>query len=103
MWLLRPSDATSERVRCHMAGANVGCGTVTANFDRAEKHYTVVEAGAFLGCNSTLVAPVNVGQGAYVAAGTVVTEDVPPQALAISRPRGQIKKDWALKNKLPEP
>ncbi|MBQ1678038.1 MAG: hypothetical protein II062_00700 [Oscillospiraceae bacterium] len=85
------------------AGANVGCGTVTANFDRAEKHYTVVEAGAFLGCNSTLVAPVNVGQGAYVAAGTVVTEDVPPQALAISRPRGQIKKDWALKNKLPEP
>ncbi|MBR6120485.1 MAG: hypothetical protein IKQ04_09245 [Oscillospiraceae bacterium] len=81
------------------ARANVGCGTVTANFDRAEKHYTVIEEEAFLGCNSTLVAPVNVGRGAYVAAGSVVTEDVPPQALAISRPRAQIKKEWALKNK----
>ena len=83
------------------AGANIGCGAVTANFDRAEKHYTVVEEGAFVGCNSTLVAPVNVGRGAYVAAGTVVTDDVPPQALVISRPREQVKKDWALKNKLP--
>ena len=83
------------------ARANVGCGTVTANFDRVEKHFTVVEEGAFLGCNSTLVAPVNVGRGAYVGAGTVVTEDVPPNALAISRPREQIRKDWALKNKRP--
>lgn len=81
------------------AGANIGCGTVTANFDRAQKHFTVVEDGAFLGCNATLVAPVNVGKGAYVAAGSVITEDVPPQALAISRPREQIKKDWSLKNK----
>ena len=81
----------------------MGCGTVTANFDRAEKHYTVIEDNAFLGCNSTLVAPVNVGRGAYVAAGSVITEDVPPQALAISRAREQLKKDWALKNKLPEP
>ena len=81
------------------AGVNVGCGTVTANFDRVEKHFTVVEDGAFLGCNSTLVAPVNVGSGAYVAAGSVITEDVPPQALAISRAREQIKKEWALKNK----
>lgn len=80
-------------------GANVGCGTVTANYDRVEKHFTVVEDGAFLGCNSTLVAPVNVGKGAYVAAGSVITEDVPPQALAISRAREQIKKEWALKNK----
>ncbi len=80
-------------------GANIGCGTVTANFDRVEKHFTVVEEGAFLGCNSTLVAPVNVGKGAYVAAGSVITEDVPPQALAISRAREQIKKEWALKNK----
>ena len=81
------------------AGANVGCGTVTANFDRAEKHYTVVEDNAFLGCNSTLVAPVTVGRGAYIGAGSVITEDVPPEALAISRPREQIKKEWALKNK----
>ena len=81
------------------AAANIGCGTVTANFDRVEKHFTVVEEQAFVGCNSTLVAPVNVGQGAYVAAGTVVTEDVPPQALTISRPRQQMKKEWALKHK----
>ena len=81
------------------AGTNVGCGAVTANFDRVEKHFTVVEEGAFLGCNSTLVAPVHVGKGAYVAAGTVVTEDVPPNALVISRPREQIKKEWALRNK----
>ena len=81
------------------AGSNVGCGTVTANFDRAEKHYTVVEDNAFLGCNSTLVAPVTVGRGAYIGAGSVITEDVPPEALAISRPREQIKKEWALKNK----
>ena len=81
------------------AAANIGCGAVTANFDRAEKHFTVVEEKAFVGCNSTLVAPVNVGRGAYVAAGTVVTEDVPPNALVISRPREQIKKEWALKNK----
>ena len=85
------------------AGANVGCGTVTANFDRVEKHFTVVEDGAFLGCNSTLIAPVNVGRGAYVAAGSVITEDVPPHALAISRTREQLKKDWALKHKLPLP
>ena len=81
------------------SGANIGCGTVTANFDRVEKHFTVIEEDAFLGCNSTLVAPVNVGKGSYVAAGSVITEDVPPQALAISRAREQIKKEWALKNK----
>ena len=81
------------------AQTNVGCGVVTANFDRAQKHPTVVEENAFLGCNTTLVAPVRVGKGAYVAAGSVITEEVPPQALAISRAREQIKKEWALKNK----
>ena len=81
------------------AEVNVGCGTVTANFDRVQKHETVVEENAFLGCNSTLVAPVRIGRGAYLAAGSVITEDVPPQALAISRAREQIKKEWALKNK----
>lgn len=81
------------------AQTNVGCGVVTANFDRAQKHPTVVEEHAFLGCNTTLVAPVRVGKGAYVAAGSVITEEVPPQALAISRAREQIKKEWALKNK----
>ena len=83
-------------------GANVGCGTVTANFDRAAKHPTVIGEGAFLGCGTTLVAPVTVGSGAYVAAGTVVTEDVPAQALGIGRARQQNRRDWALKHKKPE-
>lgn len=82
------------------ARANVGCGTVTANFDRVEKHKTVIEDDAFIGCNTTLVAPVTVGEGAYIGAGTVVSEDVPAQALGIARPKQQTKKDWAAKHKL---
>ena len=78
---------------------NVGCGTVTANFDRVEKLPTVIEKDAFLGCNTTLVAPVTVGQGAYVGAGSVITEDIPAQALALGRARQQNKKEWALRNK----
>ena len=83
-------------------GVNVGCGTVTANYDRVEKHPTVIEKEAFLGCNSTLVAPVTVGQGAYVAAGSVITEDIPAQALGIGRAKQQNKKEWALRNKKEE-
>ena len=81
------------------AGANIGCGTVTANFDRVEKLPTVIEQDAFVGCNTTLVAPVTVGQGAYVGAGSVITEDIPAQALALGRARQQNKKEWALRNK----
>ncbi len=84
------------------AGANVGCGVVTANFDRVSKHPTTVEAEAFIGCNTTLVAPVNVGRGAYVGAGSVISEDVPAQALAIARSRQQNRRDWALRNKQKE-
>lgn len=84
------------------ARANVGCGTVTANFDRAAKHETKIEAEAFLGCNSTLVAPVTVGQGAYIGAGSVVTEDVPAQALGISRPKQLNRREWSLRHKRPE-
>ena len=83
-------------------GTNVGCGTVTANFDRVEKHRTVIEPEAFIGCNTTLVAPVTVGKGAYVGAGSVVTEDIPAQALAIGRARQQNRKEWAIRNKQPE-
>lgn len=79
--------------------ANIGCGVVTANFDRAEKHPTVIETEAFIGCNATLVAPVTVGQGAYVAAGSVITEDIPAQALGVGRARQTNKKEWALRNK----
>lgn len=84
------------------AETNIGCGTVTANFDRVEKHPTVIGQQAFVGCNTTLVAPVTVGEGAYVGAGSVITEDIPAQALAIGRSRQQIKREWALRNKKEE-
>ena len=82
--------------------ANIGCGAVTANFDRVEKHPTVIEKEAFIGCNTTLVAPVTVGQGAYVGAGSVITEDIPAQALGIGRSRQSNRREWALRNKKKE-
>ena len=84
------------------ARANIGCGTVTANFDRVQKYETQIGADAFVGCNTTLIAPVSVGDGAYIGAGSVVTEDVPDQALGITRPRQLNRKDWAARHKLPE-
>lgn len=80
------------------ADCNFGCGSVTVNFDRKEKHPTSIGEGAFIGCNASLVAPVRLGNGAFVAAGSVITEDVPDNALAIARARQSVKKDWA-KNK----
>lgn len=79
---------------------NFGCGTVTVNYDRAGKYRTVIEDDAFIGCNTNLIAPVTVGQGAYIGAGSTITENIPPQALGIARARQNIKKDWALKHKL---
>lgn len=73
---------------------NVGAGTVTCNYDGREKHRTVIEDGAFLGSNSSLVAPVRIGEGAYVAAASVVTRDVPPGALAIGRARQHNVERW---------
>jgi len=66
-------------------GANLGAGTVTCNYDGVAKHRTGIGEGAFIGVNTALVAPVSVGPGAYVATGTVVTRDVPGDALAIAR------------------
>ncbi|MBT2184988.1 bifunctional UDP-N-acetylglucosamine diphosphorylase/glucosamine-1-phosphate N-acetyltransferase GlmU, partial [Bacillus subtilis] len=66
---------------------NLGCGSITVNYDGKNKYLTKIEDGAFIGCNSNLVAPVTVGEGAYVAAGSTVTEDVPGKALAIARAR----------------
>jgi bifunctional UDP-N-acetylglucosamine pyrophosphorylase/glucosamine-1-phosphate N-acetyltransferase len=66
-------------------GANIGAGTIFCNYDGFQKHTTTIEAGAFIGSDSQLVAPVTVGAGAYVATGTTVTKNVPPDALAISR------------------
>ncbi|MGG1106954.1 bifunctional UDP-N-acetylglucosamine diphosphorylase/glucosamine-1-phosphate N-acetyltransferase GlmU [Bacillus subtilis] len=76
---------------------NLGCGSIIVNYDGKNKYLTKIEDGAFIGCNSNLVAPVTVGEGAYVAAGSTVTEDVPGKALAIARAR-QVNKDDYVKN-----
>jgi bifunctional UDP-N-acetylglucosamine pyrophosphorylase/glucosamine-1-phosphate N-acetyltransferase len=81
------------------AGANIGAGTITCNYDGHAKHETVLGAGVFVGSNSQLVAPVVVGRGAYVAAGSTVTEDVPPGALAIARSRQRNIPGWAAKRR----
>jgi bifunctional UDP-N-acetylglucosamine pyrophosphorylase/glucosamine-1-phosphate N-acetyltransferase len=76
-------------------GVNVGAGTITCNYDGTSKHMTVIEEGAFIGSDSTLVAPLRVGKGAYVAAGSTITDDVPPDALALGRSRQITKEAWA--------
>jgi bifunctional UDP-N-acetylglucosamine pyrophosphorylase / glucosamine-1-phosphate N-acetyltransferase len=77
------------------AGVNVGAGTITCNYDGQKKHMTVIEDGAFIGSDSTLVAPVRIGKGAYIAAGSSITHDVPEDSLAIGRVRQTIKEGWA--------
>ena len=74
---------------------NIGAGTITCNYDGQKKHTTRIGARTFVGSNSCLVAPVTVGDGAYVAAGSTVTEDVPADALALGRARQVTKPDWA--------
>ena len=82
-------DATiGERV-------NIGAGTITCNYDGRQKHATVIEDGAFVGTNSSLVAPLRIGRDAYVAAGSTVTEDVPAESLAVGRGRQVNKEGWA--------
>ena len=78
---------------------NLGCGVVFVNYDGKKKHRTSVEDNAFIGCNVNLVSPVHVGQGAYVAAGSTITEDVPGGALAVARERQTVKVGWAEKRK----
>lgn len=78
-------------------GVNFGCGTVTVNYDSKKKHRTVIGDGAFIGCNTNLVAPVTIGEGAYTAAGSTITEDVPGDALAIARSRQSVKENWRIK------
>jgi len=84
------------------AGVNVGAGTITCNYDGVKKHPTVIEDGAFIGSDSQLVAPVTIGAGAYVAAGSSITEDVPPGALGIARGRQTNILDWATKKRRQE-
>ncbi len=78
---------------------NFGCGTVTVNYDGAKKFRTTIGDGAFIGCNTNLVAPVTVGPGAYIAAGSTITRDVPSDSLAIARSQQTVKNQWAKKRR----
>ncbi len=77
------------------AGANIGAGTITCNYDGFDKHRTEIGAGAFVGSNSSLVAPVKIGAGAYIGSGSVVTRDVPADALAVERSTQTVREGWA--------
>ena len=77
------------------AGVNIGAGTITCNYDGVNKHQTTIEDGVFVGSDSTLVAPVKLGKGAYVGAASCITEDVPSDALAVGRGRQVNKPAWA--------
>jgi bifunctional UDP-N-acetylglucosamine pyrophosphorylase/glucosamine-1-phosphate N-acetyltransferase len=78
---------------------NIGAGAITCNYDGVKKHRTNIGDGSFIGSNSTLVAPVEVGSGAYVAAGSVITDAVPEDALALGRARQVLKESWARKRR----
>lgn len=81
---------------------NFGCGTVTVNYDGHTKSRTIIGDDAFIGCNTNLIAPVNVGGGAYTAAGSTITDDVPADSLAIARSVQVNKRHWAAKRKKKE-
>ncbi len=76
-------------------GVNIGAGTITCNYDGVNKYKTVIEDGVFIGSDSTLVAPVKIGRGSYVAAASCITDDVPADALALGRARQSVKEGWA--------
>ena len=78
---------------------NLGCGTVTVNYDGITKYRTTIGDHAFIGCNTNLVAPVKIGEGAYTAAGSTITEEVPPESLAIARSQQVVKKQWVAKRR----
>jgi bifunctional UDP-N-acetylglucosamine pyrophosphorylase/glucosamine-1-phosphate N-acetyltransferase len=78
-------------------GTNVGAGVITCNYDGKNKHRTTIGANVFVGSDSTLVAPLTIADGSYIAAGSTITEDVPADALALGRARQTIKPEWAKK------
>lgn len=78
-------------------GVNIGCGVVTVNYDGSQKAKTIIEDGAFIGCNTNLIAPVSIGKNAYTAAGTTVTHDVPDSSLVIGRTKQEVKHNWLKK------
>jgi len=77
--------------------ANIGAGTITCNYDGFAKHRTEIGAGAFVGSNSSLIAPVTIGDGAYIGSGSVISKDVPSDALALSRAQQESREGWAAK------
>jgi bifunctional UDP-N-acetylglucosamine pyrophosphorylase/glucosamine-1-phosphate N-acetyltransferase len=80
-------------------GVNIGAGTITCNYDGVNKHGTIIEDGVFIGSDSTLVAPIKIGKGAYVGAASCITEEVPADALAVARGRQVNKPNWAAANR----
>jgi bifunctional UDP-N-acetylglucosamine pyrophosphorylase/glucosamine-1-phosphate N-acetyltransferase len=81
------------------ADVNIGAGTITCNYDGVNKHKTVIEDGVFIGSDTQLVAPVRVGKGAYVGAGSTITKDVPAGALALSRTPQRVIAGWAARKR----
>ena len=81
------------------AGVNFGCGTITSNYDGFQKFRCTIGDGAFIGCNTNLIAPVTVGAGSYIAAGSTITQEVPPDALAVARKRQENREGWAARRR----
>jgi bifunctional UDP-N-acetylglucosamine pyrophosphorylase/glucosamine-1-phosphate N-acetyltransferase len=81
------------------AGSNIGAGTITCNYDGERKHPTHIGERAFIGSNSTLVAPLAIGSDSYIGAGSVITEDVPARTLALGRARQVVKPGWVKKGR----
>lgn len=79
--------------------ANIGAGTITCNYDGIAKHKTIIGAGVFVGSDTQFVAPVTIGKGAIIGAGTTITKDVPPYALALSRVEQKVLADWVIRKK----
>jgi bifunctional UDP-N-acetylglucosamine pyrophosphorylase/glucosamine-1-phosphate N-acetyltransferase len=77
---------------------NIGAGTITCNYDGKKKHRTEIGDGAFVGSNSTLVAPIQIGSQSYIGAGSVITDAVPEKALALGRARQVVKEGWKKKD-----
>jgi bifunctional UDP-N-acetylglucosamine pyrophosphorylase/glucosamine-1-phosphate N-acetyltransferase len=75
-------------------GVNIGAGTITCNYDGVNKHITTIEDGVFVGSDSTLIAPVKLSKGSYVGAASCITDDVPPESLAIARSKQIVKEGW---------
>jgi len=81
------------------AGANIGAGVITCNYDGVNKHTTTIGKGVFVGSDSTLVAPISIGDGAYIGAGSCITHEVPADALAVGRSRQIVKEGWAARRR----